>query len=503
VRAKKTRTAATAPLKSPPPPDRRPSSFALRLEALGSSPLAFLLASIALLIPCFWQSRIQAGDLSSHIYNAWLAQLIQSGKTTGLAVVGQSTNILADLILSALLRALGPSAAQRITVSAAVLIFGWGAFAFITRVSVRRPWSLFPVIVFLAYGFTFQMGFLNFYLSLGLCFWALAAAWDFTPLGLATAAALLALAYTAHGLGVLWAAALLVYVWIARRLSDRARPRLAAACLAGIVLFRLILNSTTATMWVPLQLFNWTAADQAWVFDDKYIAPMVGMMLLWAVLWASLVRRQGARSLVQSVPVHLCVLTSAGILILPSAIAIPGYNHSLSFIANRMSLALGICFCAVLAAGRIPKVARVLAIAAPLLYFGMLYRDDAIVNSVEDRVTAAVAPLRGKRVVLGFDDLSPQVRPFTHIIDRACVGVCYSYANYEPSTAQFRVRALAPNPFVAATYLDAWTLQNGGYVVRPADVPIYRLDFAPDGRVVAREVPAGATLTIASLDLLN
>ena len=131
---------------------------------------------MALLIPCFWQSRIQAGDLSSHIYNAWLAQLIQSGKTTGLAVVPQTTNVLTDLMLSGLLRTAGAAAAQRITVSLAVLVLVRGAFAFVCALSGVRTWRVLPAIAILAYGWTFHMGFLNMYLSLGICLFAIAAA---------------------------------------------------------------------------------------------------------------------------------------------------------------------------------------------------------------------------------------------------------------------------------------------------------------------------------------
>ena len=67
----------------------------------------------------------------------------------------------------------------------------------------------------------------------------------------------------------------------------------------------------------------------------------------------------------------------------------------------------------------------------------------------------------------GIDDPSLHIDPFTHMIDRACLGVCYSYANYEPSTAQFRVRALGPNPSVAFTYEDSWRLHTGSYIVKP------------------------------------
>ncbi|MFZ0934538.1 MAG: hypothetical protein WA015_09485, partial [Bryobacteraceae bacterium] len=82
----------------------------------------YALASAALLVPCFWQARIQAGDLGSHIYNAWLAELIRQGRAPGLSIVPQTTNVLFDLLLGALFRAVGSAAAQRVAVSLAVLV---------------------------------------------------------------------------------------------------------------------------------------------------------------------------------------------------------------------------------------------------------------------------------------------------------------------------------------------------------------------------------------------
>src|SRR5262249_52931433 len=158
--------------------------------------------------PCYWQPRIQAGDLSSHIYNAWLAQLIESGRTQGLIIVSQTTNLLFDLLLGGLFRLLGPEPAQRIAVSVAVLVFVWGAFVFASVVAGKRSWYLMPCLAMLAYGWVFHMGFFNFYLSLGLCFWALAAAWRPTRNHLIAAAILLVLAYISHALPVAWAIAL-------------------------------------------------------------------------------------------------------------------------------------------------------------------------------------------------------------------------------------------------------------------------------------------------------
>src|SRR5947209_9777845 len=100
------------------------------LRAAATGRWIYALVSLVLVAPCFWQPRLQAGDLSSHIYNAWLAQLIESGRAEGLQVVRQSTNVLFDLMLSGLFRLFGAEWAQRIAVSSAVLTFVWGALAF-------------------------------------------------------------------------------------------------------------------------------------------------------------------------------------------------------------------------------------------------------------------------------------------------------------------------------------------------------------------------------------
>jgi len=65
-----------------------------RLERFFAGRLVVLAISALLLAPCYWQPRIQAGDLSSHIYNSWLAQLIESGRAQGLVVAPQTTNVL-------------------------------------------------------------------------------------------------------------------------------------------------------------------------------------------------------------------------------------------------------------------------------------------------------------------------------------------------------------------------------------------------------------------------
>src|ERR1700674_2341245 len=92
---------------------------------LRQSKLRVLFLSVVLVIPCLWHKRIEAGDLASHTYNAWLAQLIARGDAPGLYLVRQWNNILVDVALAKLGSAVGFVGAEKIVVSACVLIFFW------------------------------------------------------------------------------------------------------------------------------------------------------------------------------------------------------------------------------------------------------------------------------------------------------------------------------------------------------------------------------------------
>ena len=463
-----------------------------RLAAFVRSPWVYVLLSLAVLAPCFWQPRVQAGDLSSHIYNAWLAQLIESGRAQGLVIVSQTTNILFDLMLAGLFRAFGPEAAQRIAVSIAVLVFVWGAFAFASAASRRRPWHLFLCIAMLAYGWVFHMGFFNFYLSMGLCFWILALLWAPTRGRIAAAACLAVVAYLAHALPVVWTAGLVAFLFVARRVSPRARALVSAGCLVALVLIHLAISRNLASHWSVRQLAVSTGLDQVWVFDGKYYLVLAGLLLVWSMLFLEMLHRIGGRRLVSGVAFHVCLVSAMGVFILPDAVLIPGFQHALAFIAERMSLGVGVCVCALLARARPVRAVRAAIVLVAALYFGFLYRDERALNAFEDRMQDTVARLApGLRVVSGIDDPQLRVNALTHMIDRECLGRCFSYANYEPSTAQFRIRVTGRSPLVADNYVKSFELQRGTYVPKQRDLPLYKLDLE-NGRMVVRELKAGA-----------
>jgi hypothetical protein len=474
-----------APAAVPPPPEQAPEL------------LWYAVASLALVVPCFWQSRIQAGDLASHVYNSWLAELIARGQAPGLSITSQTTNVLFDWILSALYGALGAGLAQRIAVSLAVLVFVWGAFAFVSTAARRRAWNMLPWIALAAYGWVFHMGFFAFYLSLGLCFWALALAWRLEPRGIGIAVGILVLAYVAHALPVLWSAGILAYLRMSRRLGPSNGQKLMLGAIGAIVVLSVVLSSAMPTRWSPAQLSLVTGVDQMFVFDTKYLAVSAAVLLVWGLLF----KRLGAAA--RGPLFQICLLTAAGIVLLPTAVAIPGYKHSLVYIAERMSLALAVCVCGVLAMAPSRPVDRYVTAAVTVFFFGMLFRDELLLNRFEDQVDAAVAQIPAmQRVILGIEQSDLRVNALAHMIDRACIGRCYSYANYEPSTAQFRIRADAPGPIVAFEYGDSIGMQMGGYVVKESDLPLYQLVVDKQGQMHILTLPAGQQTGVTAIRVL-
>ena len=432
--------------------------------------------SALVLIPCFWHTRIQAGDLSSHLYNAWLSILIGQGNAPGLSIVPQNTNVLFDVILSGLMRVVGPWGAEHIAVPLAVLNFFWGAFAMVCAISRRRPWYTLTFIAMLSYGWVFHMGFMNFYLSLGFSFWAFALLWKHEWKPMLWSLPLIVLACLAHALPVAWLIGAIVYAWLARRIRPRARLILTFAALGALVVIRTYLIAHFATRWSAEQVVSMTGADQISVFESKYHPLEFMVMVIWFSLFLRLVKRKGEERLLFGIPFQLCVIISAAVLLLPGAILLPGYSHALRYINERMSIIVGVTGCALL--GEVmPGIRQKGAIAVLMgLFFSFLYVDTRELNHVETLMQQSVAQMPpGSRVISALCDQRRDVNLLAHTLDRVCIRRCFSFANYEASTTQFRIRAQAGNPAVVADYRDSGALQEGTYVVKPADVPLYQI----------------------------
>jgi hypothetical protein len=381
-----------APLPDPPR-TAQPSrpGWSARFAAATRSRAIYVAVSLLLLAPCHWQPRLEGGDLSSHIYNSWLAGLIESGRAQGLEAVRQSTDLLFDLILGGLFKIMGAEAAQRIAVSLVVLTFVWGAFAFASVVSGRRAWHMLPVIAMLAYGWVFHMGFFNFYLSLGLCFWALALGWVWKPWRLAAAAPILALAGLAHALPVVWTLGLLAYLWLAGRTAPRTLAWLVAVSLPAMVLLRELVDPSFVSEWSLQRVFMTSGTNTSWTFNAKYSVVLVGLLLVWGTMFLELLHHWGMRRVVSSSSFQLCVVGSAGVFALPVALAIPGSHHALAYISEPMALGVAVCICALLGAARPRMLESYALVAVALIFFCFLYRDERAKNALEDRMQGVVA----------------------------------------------------------------------------------------------------------------
>jgi hypothetical protein len=92
---------------------------------------------------------------------------------------------------------------------------------------------------------------------------------------------------------------------------------------------------------------------------------------------------------------------------------------------------------------------RVGIIALSMLYFALLYSDARSFSRLEAKVTSLLNRLPPNQRVIGDVD-QPHFRSYdlNMLLDHACIGRCFSYGNYEPSTGDFRIRANPGNTFV-------------------------------------------------------
>ena len=458
-------------------PDSAPLSDCRRF--LRAQWLKVLSISAAVLIPCFWHREITSADLGSHLYNAWLAQLVRHGQAPGLWIAPQKTNVLFDLLLSGFGSLFGLRAAERIAVSLAVLIFFWGVVALVSAATRRAPWFLLPGIAAITYGWTFHMGFFNFYLSLGLAFFSLAIFWRGQGWQRLAAGAPALLAVVAHPLGFIWLVGAVAYVGIAE-LAPRRRYQwlLFAAAAASIFAVHSYLwrhyNVYAGTK--PAALYD--GADQLDLFGPRYHIPELALIAFALISLATDIGRRRDPGLWRSyaIPLQLYLLAEISVVLLPGGVHFPPPTATVALLTERLTSVSAVLACCLLGAMRPSRwhLAGTAAIAA--LFFTFVYRDTAVANRMEDRIVQLVSKLPpNQRVMATILPLPGSRISLQHIVDRACIGRCFSYGNYEPGSAIFRVRALPGNPYVLSEYDLAVQMEQGEYEIQAEDLPVYQV----------------------------
>lgn len=440
--------------------------------------LRILVISAAVLAPCYWHRRIEAGDLASHMYNAWLAQLIERGQVSGLWIARQWNNVLFDLLVSGIGKTFSLQVTERIAVSIVVLLFFWGIFALVCAATERVPWFLVPVIAMISYGYTFHMGFFNYYLSLGLSFFGLAIFWKGKGWERLIPLALAPLLMFAHPLGLAWLAGAAIYIALAERMPARYQPLLLILAGAALALVHYYFWHHYIVQAQDLPFYEFHGADQLILFGARYQIPEIALICfaLFALATDVVTRRGGTGVWSKyAMPVQLYVVLLMAAMLLPEGIRFHP-DVALALLTERLTSVSAAVFCCVLGVMR-PRKWHLIGFAAiAAVFFTFVYQDTATLNGIEvqaerlvrtlppnQRILATIKRFDGSRIII------------QHIADRACIGYCFSYGNYEPGSGEFRVRALPGNAYVMPEYDTVVDMEDGSYEVQPEDLPAYQL----------------------------
>lgn len=466
--------------------------------------------SLLVSLPCVWHRDIEAGDLGSHTYNAWLAQLINRGEAPGLYFATQWSNVLADTALTWLGGVFGIRIAEKIVVYLSALLFFWGAFSLITVVTRRKPWFLVPAIGMIAYGYTFQMGFLNYYLSIGLAFWVIALFWQKGMTFAIFGVVLSGLTFSAHLVGFMWLVGTVVYIKLAKskwaeRLA-RGRWILPIAAFLAILLVHFCVQHLYRTIdTVGWHVYKFIGFDQLAIYGRRYrTLAVVAIVSSVLMVLPDAIRRRRDHQLWRAIriPLELCAMAVFATAMLWADVMIPKYATGFTYIAPRLSSITAILGLCVLGFVEPRRWHAVVLSCCAFVFFAWIYQDTGRTSALESEVDSLVNTLPwGARVIQTiFPPMGSRV-PITHILDRACIGRCFAYANYEPASRQFRIRAKAGNPLVTASSTDSEAMQQGSYVVRPEDLPmaqVYQCDQKDLTKLCIRDLVAGEPIGLGA-----
>ena len=390
--------------------------------------------------------------------------------------------------------------AEHVVVALAVLIFFWGAFVLSSAANLRPPWTLVPAIAMIAYGWTFYAGFLNYYLSLGFAFWAVALFWRGCRVDLLAGAMLAFLALLAHPMGLFFLVGFAIYLRLADILHGWLRWLLfifAFLIVLGFHYYALHLQTAFWHTWKDFVLMN--GADQLVLFGTRYQRLALAIVVFGALCffygtvreWENPVFRRVVRA-----PLELWLLLVLTALMIPEVVFLPHSPMPFALVIARLTSVTGVLAVCILGSLK-PRTWHLggLGICA-LVFFVWTYQDTGILNEIEHQAETLVSGLPYGRRVTSTVIPPPDWRlPIVnHSLDRACIAKCFAYGNYEPSTAQFRIRVHRGSPVVTDSVEDHLEMQSGFYTVRREDLPmnqIYQCDEKNLTKLCIRDLSAG------------
>jgi hypothetical protein len=136
--------------------------------------------------------------------------------------------------------------------------------------------------------------------------------------------------------------------------------------------------------------------------------------------------------------------------------------------------------------------------ACAIVFFAFLYQDTGWINRLEANAEQLVSSLpAGTRIIATvWAPPGSRIQFAGHAVERACIGHCFSYANYEAASGEFRIRVRKGSPVATASTDDAEDMASGEYEVGDEDLPmkqIYQCDASDLTKLCIRELESGET----------
>jgi hypothetical protein len=304
----------------------------------------------------------------------------------------------------------------------------------------------------------------------------------------------------AHPLGYLWFLGTSSYRLLWLKLEGRPRLILPLSVLSfaiGILVF-FMRHPEYQPDWEQNRLFLRNGLDQFRIYGFRF-AILSLLIFLFTVICAALDWRKYGRNaaywkdrrlILELYFAATCVTALAPQDFRPDPNA--GWVGLLITRLTVVSAIFGLCWLATLQ----PRTWHLAGYGvAAVFFFSFMYQETGYLNRLEENAEKITRQLPfGTRVALTIFE-NPHYRPmFIHAVDRACVGHCFVYSNYEPSTQEFRVRVMPGSPLVTASADDSEDMQSGTYEVQEEDLPmkqIYECDAADLTRLCVRDLVAG------------
>jgi hypothetical protein len=293
----------------------------------------------------------------------------------------------------------------------------------------------------------------------------------------------------AHPLGLIWLAGVTVYAILAKALQPRYHGYLLLAAGLFLIGVRAFLARRYPVEWNSrARYFFYNGADQLALYSPRYYllyALFAAFFLLALAMDASSRWRESGFWASYGIPAQLYLATGMASVLLPSVVKLPQYPQPAAFLTPRLSSVSGILACWMLGAMKPRKWHAIGYTLIAAVFFTFLYVDTGTLDNIEEQVERSVAALPpGHRVVGTIQSGAESRVGIDHIVDRACVGRCFSYANYEPSGGTFRIRAAPGNSIVVAGPAAESGTRSTADAVQALDPPVFEISLC-DARTVS------------------